>query len=52
MAEVYKRFVRTSGVDNPEGLFQEIEEEQSMPQEMIMNPEQQPEQSSTEQLTY
>lgn len=44
MAEVYRRFVQTSGVDNPEGLFEEIEEE--------LQPELQPEQLSAEQLTY
>lgn len=56
MAEVYKRFVQTSGVDNPEQLFEEIEEEQPMPEEMMMNPELQPEmmgqQLPAEQLTY
>ena len=38
MAEVYRRFVQTSGVDNPEALFEEIEQEEPMPQDM-MNPE-------------
>lgn len=39
MAEVYRRFVQTSGVDNPEALFEEIEQEEPMPQDMMMNPE-------------
>lgn len=39
MAEVYRRFVQTSGVDNPETLFEDIEQEEPMPQDMMMNPE-------------
>ena len=35
MAEVYRRFVQTSGVDNPEALFEEIEQEEPMPQDMM-----------------
>jgi len=38
MAEVYRRFVQTSGVDNPEALFEDIEQEEPMQQDM-MNPE-------------
>lgn len=53
MAEVYRRFVQTSGVDNPEALFEDIEEEEPMPQDM-MNPdmmqEQPMEQGQEEQL--
>jgi hypothetical protein len=36
MAEVYKRFVQTSGVENPDKLFEEVEEEQSMQEENVM----------------
>ena len=55
MAEVYRRFVQTSGVDNPEGLFEDIEEEEPMPEEMMpeeemLEPEMQQEQISPEQL--
>ena len=48
MAEVYRRFVQTSGVDNPEGLFEDIEEEEPMPEEMM--PEEMMEQMQEEQL--
>jgi hypothetical protein len=30
MAEVYKRFVQTSGVENPDKLFEDVEQEQNM----------------------
>jgi hypothetical protein len=36
MAEVYKRFVQTSGVENPEKLFEDVEQEQPMPEPGIM----------------
>ena len=46
MAEVYRRFVQTSGVDNPEGLFEDIEEEpmpeEMMPKEQMLSEEQLP----------
>jgi len=48
MAEVYKRFVQTSGVENPEKLFEDVEQEQNMPEQgmmpedmMAMQPEEQ-----------
>jgi hypothetical protein len=36
MAEVYKRFVQTSGVENPEKLFEDVEQEQPMLEPGIM----------------
>lgn len=36
MAEVYKRFVQTSGVENPDKLFEDIEQEQDMPEPSMM----------------
>jgi hypothetical protein len=36
MAEVYKRFVQTSGVENPDKLFEDVEEEQPMPEPGMM----------------
>jgi hypothetical protein len=48
MAEVYKRFVQTSGVENPEKLFEDVEQEQNMLEPsmysedmMVMQPEEQ-----------
>ena len=38
MAEVYKRFVQTSGVENPDKLFEDVEQEQNM-LEPSMTPE-------------
>jgi hypothetical protein len=36
MAEVYKRFVQTSGVENPDKLFEEVEQEQPMLEQNMM----------------
>ena len=36
MAEVYKRFVQTSGVENPDKLFEDVEQEQAMPEPGMM----------------
>lgn len=41
MAEVYKRFVYTSGVDSPETLFEDVEEEEPMSQEEMIGMQEQ-----------
>ncbi|MGA1047299.1 MAG: hypothetical protein ACO3UU_04765, partial [Minisyncoccia bacterium] len=36
MAEVYKRFVQTSGVENPDKLFEDVEQDQAMTEPGMM----------------